>query len=233
MGDQDFTLEWLARANRLATVAAVLSTTVHEANNALQIISGSAEMLSAGASPAVIGRRGEAIGSQARRASALLAELSAFARDEGAEAATRVDLAQIAQRALTMRQYTLARLNVQGAFEASGPIAAAARPRPILQIVLNLLLNSERALDGVSGGRIRLAAQQRDQCAQLIVDDNGPGLSDEARRHLFEARVGRSVDSLGIGLAVAKWLAEREGGTLSSAPSALGGCAFTLSLRCS
>src|SRR4051812_42049152 len=99
--------DWLERANRLALTSALLSTTVHEVNNALQVISGSAEMLNPSASPDVIGRRTDAIGQHARRASALLAELSSFARDESTNMMS-LDLGQIAQRALAMRQYTIA-----------------------------------------------------------------------------------------------------------------------------
>jgi len=242
MADQDFTAEWLARANRLATVAAALSATVHEANNALQIISGSAEMLTAGTAGDVVVRRSETIGGQARRASALLAELSAFARDDtgDAGAAPRVDLAQIAQRALAMRQYTLARLNVQGGFEAAGALPmAAARPRDVLQIVLNLFLNAERALAGRQDGRIFVRADgplDDGRSVRLTVEDNGPGLSEDARAHLFQPQKGAPPGQLGIGLGiglyVGKWLAEREGGTLAETPSRLGGCAFSLSLRC-
>jgi signal transduction histidine kinase len=72
--------DWLERANRLALTSALLSTTVHEVNNALQVISGSAEMLNASPPADVTGRRTDAIGAHARRASALLAELSSFAR---------------------------------------------------------------------------------------------------------------------------------------------------------
>jgi C4-dicarboxylate-specific signal transduction histidine kinase len=240
MSFQDFTPEWLARANRLATVAAVLSTTVHEANNALQIISGSAEMLGGATASDVVARRSSAIGTQARRASALLAELSAFAKEDSGEGGVqnRVDAAQVAQRALAMRQYTLARLSIQSTFEGSEALPpVAARPRPILQIVLNLLLNAERALTGRDGGKIAVTAASCHGRVCLTVDDNGPGVPVSARDHLFELRTsltgptGPAGDGLGIGLPVSKWLAEREGGTLALAESALGGCAVSLSLR--
>jgi signal transduction histidine kinase len=235
MADQIFTAEWLARANRLATVAAALSATVHEVNNALQIISGSAEMLGPGITADVLARRTEAIGGQARRASALLAELSAFARDDGAEAtaAPRVELAQIAQRALAMRQYTLARLHIQASFESTLPLPpAAARPRPLLQIVLNLMLNAERALTGRQDARILLRADEGEGRVRLAVEDSGPGPSAEEQARLFEPKGDRATGFLGVGLPVAKWLAEQEGGTLTAATSSLGGGAFILSLRC-
>src|SRR4030095_4648427 len=113
--------EWLARANRLATVAALLSTTIHEVNTAWQVIGGSAEMLRPDTPSDVLVRRGDAIGNQARRGSALLAELSSFARDDRTDS-RRADVGQIGQRALAMRQYALARLGIESGFEGRGPL---------------------------------------------------------------------------------------------------------------
>ena len=50
--------EWVEAANCLATVADTLSSAVHEANNMLQVITGSAEMIQmhGGLPPSVIKR---------------------------------------------------------------------------------------------------------------------------------------------------------------------------------
>jgi C4-dicarboxylate-specific signal transduction histidine kinase len=222
--------DWLVRANRFATVAALLATTIHEVNNALQVISGSAEMLRPDAPPDVLTRRRDAIGGQARRGSALLAELSMFAREQAADL-TRADLGQIGQRALAMRQYTLARLGIESGFEVRGSVTAAtARPRAVLQIVVNLLLNAEAALAGRPAGRILVTAGSCSERVELTVDDNGPGLPSSIAERLFQPAIGASSKGLGIGLAVSHWLAERDGGAIEHRPSALGGCAFTLSL---
>jgi two-component system C4-dicarboxylate transport sensor histidine kinase DctB len=233
MSDPCLPSEWLARANRLATVAALLSTTIHEVNNALQVISGSAEMLRPDTLSDVLVRRSDAIGGQARRGSALLAELSTFARDDTSDS-RRADVGQIGQRALAMRQYALARLGIESAFEAHGPLRlTAARPQSVLQVVVNLLLNAECALTGRGPARIALTARQCQDRVELTVDDNGPGLSPDVKAHLFQPKIGQSPSALGIGLTVSKWLAERDGGTLEHRESALGGCAFTLTLPAS
>src|SRR5262249_38389023 len=135
----DPTAEWLERANRLATTATLLSTTVHEVNNALQVINGGAEMLGKEHAPEAVARRAESIGVHARRASALLADLSAFARDENTSP-QRVDLGHVAQKALAMRQYTFARLGLQVSLETSGGSRiVTGNARRLLQIVLNLI----------------------------------------------------------------------------------------------
>lgn len=227
--------EWLARANRLATVAALLSTTVHEANNALQVISGSAEMLTPDAAPDIIARRAAAIGSQSLRASALLAELTGFARADAPDRQS-VDLAAVAQRALSMRQHTFAKLKIRTQVDAGlVPAHALARPWAVLQIVLNLLLNAERAVAGRPDPQIVFTASISGGTSELTIEDSGPGIDPAVIPTLFHASTAapEPAGGLGIGLSVARWLAEGDGGTLvhSSAGKQLqGGAAFTLAL---
>jgi len=68
--------EWVEAANCLATVADTLSSAVHEANNMLQVITGSAEMIQmhGGLPPSVI-KRTEIISAHAQRVSALIGAL--------------------------------------------------------------------------------------------------------------------------------------------------------------
>jgi signal transduction histidine kinase len=224
--------EWLERANRLALAGTLLATTVHEVNNALQVISGSAEMLTASAPPDVIVRRSDSIGAHARRASALLAELSAFGRDDSSAIVVQ-DLGQVAQRALAMRQYAVAKLKIETAFESrAADRFVSANPRRLLQIVLNLLTNAERALEDHHERRILVAIGNVGNGASvaLTVEDNGPGISEAMVPTLFEAAALAESGHLGIGLAVSRQLAELAGGTLDYAPRPGGGSRFTLTL---
>jgi len=227
------TPEWLERANRLALTSALLSTTVHEVNNALQVISGSAEMLNASPPPDISGRRTDAIGAHARRASALLAELSAFARDETTTSIV-VDLARTAQRALSMRQYSIAKLKLESVFETAGDVrTVVANQRALLQIALNLVMNAEQALSQKGYGRIALSVRGEASCVTLTVDDDGPGVAPEMAPRLFTPITRIEDGRLGIGLSVAKYLAERYGGTVSYVPRTGDGARFTLRLPAS
>jgi C4-dicarboxylate-specific signal transduction histidine kinase len=225
--------DWLERANRLALTSALLSTTVHEVNNALQVISGSAEMINPSASPDVIGRRADAISQHARRASALLAELSSFGRDESTNTMP-LDLGQIAQRALAMRQYTIAKLKLESSFESSGDARpAVANHRAVLQIVLNLVVNAEQALARKGSGRILLSLRGEGDQVALTVEDDGPGVAADVLPRLFEPMTLHADTRLGIGLAVAQSLARRFSGCIAYAPRPSGGSRFTLTLPAS
>jgi signal transduction histidine kinase len=223
-------LPWLERANRLATIARLLSDTVHEVNNVLQVISGQAELLqSLAGAGAVVQERASSIAGNALRASAMLTELLTFARDAG-DRSERVLLSQIAERAIGLRRYSLNRLRVDVAVDASSAGACVAgSPRILLQIVLNLVFNAEQALTGRSPGTLRLRTREDAVTAELIVEDSGPGVPERALEFVPDAMLASG--RLGIGLQVARWLAEQQGGRLSWTTSEQGGggCA-TLSL---
>lgn len=221
--------DWLERANRLALANAQLSATVLEVNNALQVITGSAETLSAASPPEVVSRRAEAIAAHARRASALLAELSSFARDDNTST-NAIDLGQLAQRALAMRQYAMASLRLNSSFESSGPIPPViANSRAVMQIVLNLLVNAEQALTPGGDGRIVVSVHGDGSMVALSVDDDGPGVAPDRAASLF-TQLPSTTRGLGIGLAVSKNLAARFGGTLTYSPRAGGGSRFVINL---
>ncbi len=72
--------------------------------------------------------------------------------------------------------------------------------------------------------------------ALLRVDDSGRGLRPEEIPHLFE-RFWRAPDAapggLGLGLAIASWIAERHGGTISAGDRPGGGARFDVRLPAS
>jgi C4-dicarboxylate-specific signal transduction histidine kinase len=222
--------DWLARANHLAITASLLPNTVHDVNNALQVISGSAELLDlmAGADEDVR-RRGLAIRSHALRATTLLAELVTFTRDAD-DRSQRLSMRAGVERALALRHYSLTKLGITTTVDGGGDAVGIARY--LLQILLNLTINAEQALSGRPGSRITVRIAPGDEQVLVTIADNGPGLSAEVERRLFgpDSHTLAPFGRLGIGLAVSKELAERQGGRLTFAPGTGGGCVFTLAL---
>jgi C4-dicarboxylate-specific signal transduction histidine kinase len=221
---------WLERANLLAIAAQLLPNAIHDVNNALQVITGSAELLdlAAGADEEVR-RRGLAIRSQAGRATTILNELMAFTRDSS-DRSQRLPVRPVIERALALRRYSLPKFGIKSSLD--GEETALGNSRYLLQIVLNVLINAEQALAGRPGGRIAIEIARSAEPVLVTISDNGPGLSAEAAVRLFRPHENAAdpLGRLGIGLTVSKSLAERQGGALSFAAGNAGGCAFTLTL---
>jgi signal transduction histidine kinase len=102
----------------------------------------------------------------------------------------------------------------------------------IEQVITNLLTNALRYTP--EEGRIILKLDHQPGAILLTIRDNGPGIPSEALPHLFERfyRAGhsrsREEGGTGIGLAIARQLAEAHGGRLEGANDPNGGALFSL-----
>lgn len=98
------------------------------------------------------------------------------------------------------------------------------------QLVANLVDNALRH------GRARIQVQLRAEgrWARLVVADDGPGVPPEERERIFERfhRVERSRTGphAGLGLAIARWIAEQHDGRIVAGDAELGGAAFLVDL---
>lgn len=87
----------------------------------------------------------------------------------------------------------------------------------VQQIALNLLMNAFRALDERSDGRVRVATRSTGRgSAQLLVEDNGPGIPAELRLRLFQPFAASRIsgEGTGLGLHVVKRITEMLGGSI-------------------
>ena len=143
--------ETLEEINRLWTVARTFSNTAHDVNNALQVITGSAELLEARDLDPAVRRRVETIRVEADKAAATIKRLLSYARAPR-QAAQRVDLWPLIDAAVSLRAASVARGRIALAVERAGsaPVWVSGEGAKILQTLLNLLLAAE---DRVAGGR--------------------------------------------------------------------------------
>jgi signal transduction histidine kinase len=89
----------------------------------------------------------------------------------------------------------------------------------LYRVLSNLCRNALQALEqqegGGQGGRIRISAQRAGGRVTIDVHDNGPGVPEKARAHLFQAFQGSArKGGTGLGLAVAHELVTAHGGTI-------------------
>jgi len=88
------------------------------------------------------------------------------------------------------------------------------------QLVINLLLNGiEAASSGPDAGeervvRVWLRSKGRER-VELIIEDSGPGPSDDVKERLFHPFETDKVDGVGLGLSVAQQVAQQHGGQIT------------------
>ena len=90
---------------------------------------------------------------------------------------------------------------------------------------------AENALDACQRNCIiKLEIYQQDQYLLIVMKDNGPGLTVEQQKNIFEPFYTEKTNGTGLGLAVARTIAQAHKGDLF-VKSVIGqGCAFTLCL---
>ncbi len=140
------------------------------------------------------------------------------------------DLQQLVAR---MVRFLEPSLDEAGVVAELGPARAealaATDPDLVEQILLNLLKNAIEALP--RGGRITLTVGRDGGSTFIDVTDDGPGLSAEARTHLFQPFVtSKGSAGTGLGLAVSRRLARSLGGELAYVESEKG-TSWRLTLR--
>ena len=114
-------------------------------------------------------------------------------------------------------------------------LALYADPARIAQVVINLLDNAVKYTP--AGGRVTLSAQRSGRELVITVTDNGIGIDAAMLPHIFEmfAQADQSLEKsrggLGIGLTLAKQLAEMHGGRIEARSPGLGrGSTFSVCL---
>lgn len=114
-----------------------------------------------------------------------------------------------------------------------GSPMALADPDALDRIVKNLLSNAAKY--SPAGSEIRVRAEGNGTLVEISVEDDGPGIPDEARPHVFERyyRVpgrSRAVRGLGLGLALVKSLVDAHDGSVRVDRAPSGGCRFVVTL---
>ena len=106
--------------------------------------------------------------------------------------------------------------------------------RLIIQVLVNLIDNAIKYTP--PGSVICIQGTKTDGKAQISVKDNGPGIPEEMKPHIFQmfytgkTTVADSHRSLGLGLALCHSIIEAHDGTLILTDHAPHGCNFTFTL---
>ncbi|MGA5292147.1 ATP-binding protein [Streptomyces pseudogriseolus] len=149
----------------------------------------------------------------------LLARLDAGERPAG----TRVDLAALAREAAAGRESVTVDAEAVEVYGSRGQLG---------RVLANLLDNAQRH----ARERITVSVRREGDQAVVGVADDGDGVADADRERIFERFVrldaarSRDEGGAGLGLAIARDVAVRHGGTLTAGAAPAGGALFELRL---
>ena len=115
----------------------------------------------------------------------------------------------------------------------TGFLEVIADKRKIIQVIVNLLDNAIRFTS--ESGKILISTSQNDGMVEVVVEDNGTGISAEEQKHVFErfykVDTSRSGSGTGLGLAIAKHIVMAHEGNLLLDSQPGEGSKFSFKLR--
>jgi two-component system, NtrC family, sensor kinase len=101
-------------------------------------------------------------------------------------------------------------------------------PSQLRQALVNLLRNAREAMP--AGGLLDLEVRMLDGAVQIDVSDEGEGIPDEAREHVFDLFYTTRERGTGLGLPLTRQIIDAHGGMLSCHPRAPRGTTFRITL---
>lgn len=218
---------------RLAALGEAVAKINHDLRNMLTSAQLASERLAASKDPKVsqaLPRLERALD----RAVKLAADTLVYGKTQ--EAAPEVQTVQLA--AALKEAAAEARLTGSGVKLVSKVAAGdqvTADPDQLHRILVNLLRNARQAIehqaDRVGAGRVEVSLEAVSGASLIRVSDDGPGVPDRMRERLFQPFAGSGrPDSTGLGLAIARELAQGHGGDLTLSVTGAQGTVFELRL---
>jgi len=236
----------VVRSEQLASVGFLAAGVSHEINNPLASIALCSESLEGrlqdlldGADPAkaedvqVARNYLQMIQREAFRCKQITEKLLDFAR-RGDSQRHATDLRDLAVGVIDMVQHLGQYQDKRLELVPGPPVIADVNAQEIKQVVLNLITNGLESLD--VGGAVRVSVERDAVAARVIIEDDGCGMSDEVRKHLFEPFFTRrrSGQGTGLGLSITHRIVEEHRGRIDATSDGPGrGSRFVVTLPAS
>ena len=224
----------LVQSEKMAALGQTISGVAHELNNPLATILTCAERLASRPVEPETKRGVETILGEAERAARIVRNLLTFARKRNTTRAF-VDMNGIVRDTLALRAYEQRVSNISTLDAlASGLPRIFSDPHQVKQVLLNLIINAEQAMLTANGRGSLVTRSWYDEAQGMValeVNDDGPGIPDDARRRIFDPffttkAIGKGT---GLGLTVAYAIVQEHGGRIRVESTPGAGASFFVS----
>jgi signal transduction histidine kinase len=218
---------------KLEAMAEFAAGAGHEINNPIAVIAGRAQLFMREERDPERRRELAVMNVQAMRVYEMIADMMLFARPPAPKRAD-CDVSKLLDRLLgelapeaARRQIDLCREGIREPLVIQADIdQIGAAVRALIENAIEALPDGGRVSVGLTGGD---PANER---VEIVVRDNGPGISPEIRRHLFDPFFSGRGAGRGIGLGLSKcWrIVTNHGGRIEVESDAGAGATFTICL---
>lgn len=169
------------------------------------------------------------------RLSGVVSSLLALTDESPIERCDAIDPSALLRKAAEDLQplYADKELHVERFFEA-GAVKVMGNLRLAQQLFYNLVENAMKYTP--SGGTIRLSTRHNTDALRIMVSDNGPGIPVDALEHIFEPFFcvnpsrSRKLGGAGLGLSIARMVAQRHDWALEVENASTGGTVFIVTI---
>lgn len=208
------------QAAKLATVGEMAAGIAHEVNNPLALIDAAAMLAQDGlesGEPELVAESLVEIRRAVERAGRIVKGLRRFARESPHDPQARTAVGTLLDDTLALVEARLRNHGVRLVREEAAAFIVQGDALELSQVLVNLVLNAFQAVSGAAGGTVWIRVDQpRAGRVRIAVEDDGPGVSEEARGRLFEPffttkEVGEGT---GLGLSISQGIVESVGGRL-------------------
>jgi PAS domain S-box-containing protein len=203
----------LLRAQRLELVGRLSSGIAHDFNNLLSVVLSLTELVDSSLSADHAGHADLARIKEATEQAANLANQLLTLGKQRPVSTRRIDVNCAAQRSLELFRATLPP-NVELHDELSiQDLFIQADETQFQQVLMNLCLNGREAMP--EGGQLQVRTERvanGGKWVRLSVRDNGTGIPDHVKPHLFDPFFSTKDRGTGLGLAVVRQIVESHGG---------------------
>ena len=217
---------------KLAAMAEFAAGAGHEINNPLAIIGGRAQLLLKDEPDHERRRELAVIYAQVRRAHEMIADMRLFARPPQPEPHS-IDLVELIDSLVADlsddMQHQATSLRRSGSDEPLEIEADAVQ----LQVALRAMCKNSLEAIG-HNGNIEISVTRSGDNVRIRVTDDGPGITPDQRRHLFDPFYSARQAGRGLGLGLSKcWrIVTNHGGRIDVASEPGEGAEFTVTLPC-
>ncbi len=224
--EEAYTYTHLLQAEKLSSVGQISAGLAHELKNPMTTLKMLFQAFKE--QPDMTREDAEIINSEIEKIDTVLKNFLGFVKQKGTDF-TNVKLSGLIEHVLSLAAYHIenANITVQKDMLESLPVVRADKGL-LEQVFLNLIINAAQAMP--NGGELRITGRTDEKFTEVMIRDQGGGISDEMRSKVFDPFFTTKEDGTGLGLSIAYNIIKSHNGSLSFNSNQGKGTVFTIRL---